>query len=375
MSEKAAATNSSPRTTTEQSHLLLKKIGVVLVCGIVLLSMNWETVKNLNPRRGKHDKESLFSTTTTTKRKYILQHTPSLRQSWKQQVSFDARKSSSKSKNHHHHHLTQIFSQARRFPVHLDQFAANIITRDVVYLHIFKNGGTTIRAQTKQDHISLKRVLEELPAAQQAMWFTSVRDPIDHFLSGWAEVGNNLRKARLRQAGLDPENTPFTPSERVPSLLLHADYDTRIQQWLQAVQRALQVGPQYMSRQRGNTTTTAAVVKPKWHKEVHSAPQVNFMLNPQGRIWSQLQIVGDLHDLQPLLQTVFEFPWDSSLGSGRNASSNLFLQTYYPRDILGHLSNETLRQICDFVAMDYYLLDFDLPPACHDMPVEGYTKW
>lgn len=104
---------------------------------------------------------------------------------------------------------------------------------------------------------------------------------------------------------------------------------------------------------------------------MHSYPQVNFMLGQLGMIARQLHIVGDLRELPAILRLIgFEFIED--LPSGRNASANTFLTTYYPRrrDLL---TNETLRLLCGYLAVDYYLLDYPKPDACHDMPIEGYT--
>jgi hypothetical protein len=260
----------------------------------------------------------------------------SLQLSARQQASFLAKKDN----------LTLIFPELRRFPVHLAAWAANRVTDDYVYLHIFKCGGTTIAEQTLRHHDGIQH-----PEVQSRKWFSLVRDPIDHFLSGWAEIGNARRQHFLRSQKLDP-TTPFDLSEPVPRSLL-MPYDRRVRIWLHIVQREV--------RSKG------------WHREVHSAPQVNFMLNPDGMVWHQLEIVGELRELPAVLDLV-GFAFNASKESGRNATADLFLQTYYPRrtDLL---SNETIRMLCDFLAIDYYLLDYLLPEPCRDMPITGYTIW
>jgi hypothetical protein len=271
-----------------------------------------------------------------------MQHTPgaSLQRSTCQQASFMAKKDN----------LTLVFPELRRYPVFLARWAANQVTEDYVYLHIFKNGGTTIGKQTSRNHSGIME-----STVQERKWFTLVRDPMDHFLSGWAEVGNAKRQAMLRRDHLDPQ-TPFSMStESVPESVLEP-YDKRIRSWLRIVQR------------------TVRLEDGGWHREVHSAPQVNFMLNPQGRtIWDSLELVGELSELPAVLDLV-GFPYNASKESGRNASANLFLQTYYPRRI-DLISNETMRMLCDFLAIDYYLLDYPLPETCRDMPVTGYAVW
>jgi len=263
----------------------------------------------------------------------------SLQRSARQQASFLAKKDT----------LTHVFPELRRYSLFLSLWAANQVTEEYVYLHIFKNGGTTIATQTSRGHT---RIMD--PTVQERKWFTLVRDPMDHFLSGWAEVGNAKRQASLKRQHLNIQK-PFELSEPVPDGLL-APYDKRIRAWLRIVQRAMRLEDN------------------RWHPEVHSAPQVNFLLNPQGRtIWESLELIGDLSELPAVLDMV-GFSFNASKESGRNASANLYLQTYYPRR-LDLISNETMRMLCDFLAIDYYLLDYPLPEACQDMPVTGYTVW
>jgi hypothetical protein len=160
----------------------------------------------------------------------------------------------------------------------------------------------------------------ENPEIAKRKWLTFVRDPIDHFLSGWAECGDRSRNAS------------------------NAAYDERIQQWLEETKlethNILQDCP------------------------IHSFPQANFMLdaNDNGSAYKQLELVGDLLEMTDVVE-IIGFPYDHSLGAGRNSSENWFKQQHYParKDLI---SNETMRAICDFVAIDYYLFDFEPPAAC-----------
>jgi hypothetical protein len=239
--------------------------------------------------------------------------------------------------------LRSIFPSPRRFPVNAAEWAANLVTPEYAYLHIYKNGGTTVAAQTQRGHVPLARV-------QKHQWFTFVRDPMDHFLSGWSECGHRSRKDRRKRLGLPPDG-PMEANEVIPPNLLY-DYDMRVSVWLTEVQ-----------------TKSSK----EWHCNMHSFPQVNYMLNRLGMIAPQLQLVGDLRELPGVLRLI-GFDFSDEVPSGRNSTADTFLTTYYPRR-LDLLSNETLRRLCDYLAIDYYLLDYAKPEACDDMPVEGYTKW
>jgi hypothetical protein len=267
------------------------------------------------------------------------QQGPALELSRRQQASFDAQRQ----------RLQEVFPRVRRFPARLDRWGANMMTNRYAYIHIFKNGGTTIAAQTGRGHTKI-----DDPKVQQRQWFTVVRDPIDHFLSGWAECGKEIRKGRLKMKGNNP-NQPFDPRgrEAIPKDL-QLDYDTRIQMWLRRVRA-------FSREEKG------------WKCEVHSLPQVNSVLNKQGMIPRNLEIVGDLKEL-PTVLGLIDFQYDATIETGRNATANVFLQTYYPRRV-DLLSKKTIRRLCDFLAIDYFLLDYELPSECDDMGPSGYTNW
>lgn len=193
---------------------------------------------------------------------------------------------------------------------------------DFAFRHIFKNGGTTVNKQTRSKHMREDDLEGRLLVA-------AVRDPIDHFLSGWSECGerghNNLKMTDDRP------------------------YDARIKEWLQA------------------TKDEAFHGKGKWEGRncrcaVHSFPQSNFLLTRNATVDPQVTLVGDLHELPGLLNFV-GFNFNPSLGAGRNSTESKIKANGFPRK--RHLiSNETMREICDFVRIDYFLFDFELPEAC-----------
>jgi hypothetical protein len=179
--------------------------------------------------------------------------------------------------------------------------------------HIFKSGGTTIHLQTGRIESTISD-----PEIENLKWFSFVRDPIDHFISGWAECGDR------RQRKSDKP------------------YDTRIEEWLEETKNA-----------------------GLFHCSMHSQPQANFLLDPNGEMDKRVEFVGDLTEMAELLDLT-GFHYDPSRGDGRISSKNYFKLVNYPtqKDLI---SDETMKKICDFVAIDYFLFDFEPPEVCRDV--------
>jgi len=161
---------------------------------------------------------------------------------------------------------------------------------------------------------------------------TAVRDPIDHFLSGWAECG--VRRVK--------EITSIRNRE----------YDQRIRDWLFVVKQPI-----------CNASSRACGLR------THSFPQSSFLLTSNRtnttEVEPMINIIGDLTELQHLLEFV-GFQFNPSKKIGRNYSSNTKVSKTYPRQKY-LLSNSTLRELCKFLELDYYLFDFEPPVVCLDI--------
>ena len=183
--------------------------------------------------------------------------------------------------------------------------------------HIWKNAGTTIEIQTQ-------RPQRELPDSeiQRRKWVTLVRDPIDHFLSGLTEC---LSRDARRRAGTKT-------------------MDERVSVWVRRVKRL-----------RGKSRCGKC--------ETHSFPQANFLLTREGDVFSQMEFVGHIKELSGLLEMI-GIPFNASLPRGKD---HVEIKEQFSRNIT-LLSNNTLRAICELVAIDYFLFDFEPPDACRDLP-------
>ncbi len=343
--------NISIRRAKHQRHrgiMICYNIFVILVSGILLFLSNGVVVDEFSAqlRQGKRRSHFISADTKRTKKvhhKFVLE--PKSRESPAKDLNLSIVSEKSgqsdplkRSKEHQRKFDTQRqllehkFGKTMRYYVDLFEFGANIVNEEYAYIHIFKNGGTTIEVQTGHDHTSIRD-----PQVQKRKWFTFVRDPIDHFLSGWAECFHRMQFEKNHTVSL-PINTTVEES-----------YDLRVNEWIDAV---------------------TALARPdiKAACEIHSFPQANSLLDPGGHIPTQLEIVGDLSELPAILAQV-RFNYNPTIESGRNSTANSYLQTFFPKR-KDWLSYKTKRRLCHFLAMDYFLFDFEMPPAC----TRRYTK-
>jgi len=162
-----------------------------------------------------------------------------------------------------------------------------------------------------------------------------VRDPISHFLSGWSECGKRLPDIMLQG-------------------IANQTYDERVSDWLSIVQE-LQRG-EYRIEGKGSNCP------------VHSYPQSNFLLQKKRKkyeIYSQLQILGDTREI-PGMFSLAGMEYNTSLSSMNVASGDKIKSTHFPK-MVDELSDETVSKLCQFLALDYYLFDFDPPVVCRSL--------
>lgn len=245
--------------------------------------------------------------------------------SMKQQERFFSRK---KSLNQEFASSPLMFSTATW--KYWNRWHALILNGAFAFRHILKTGGTSLEMQTGSKHVQRKAIGSRRMVA-------TVRDPLEHFLSGWQECGERFPEyMEWNQSVGDDDDEKES-------------YSRRIQQWL--------------DRTKTMAFRTAQCLG-KCACAMHSFPQSSFLITKQATIDPKIDLVGDLRELPGLLEIVgFQYNW--SLGTGRNASATEFKTKYFARK--PHLiSDATLKAICEFVAIDYYLFDFELPAGCKE---------
>lgn len=225
--------------------------------------------------------------------------------------------------------ITSKFDYLVRFQAKLDQYAAIIVSETFSFLHIWKCGGTTVAALAGDMQWDLNNT-----EIQRREWVAFVRDPIDRFLSAWAECG-------FRQL----QNTTEYQAIHHHTVLnwLDGEYDFRVRAFL-------------------NEVKDFTYPEPDLSCHTHAFPQANYMMNENRAIDDHVTMVGDLSELRPVLE-IAGFKDFSDEVKSRDASSNTVKAEKFParRDLL---RDQTLIELCRFYAMDYYLFDFDPPTVC-----------
>lgn len=212
------------------------------------------------------------------------------------------------------------------YPIHRDPFYAFILNDKYAFLHIFKNGGSSVQAQLgrgTRSHVRPSQV-------KNRGLLATLRDPIDHFLSGWSECGTR---------------------HQLPHLSVDSTFDEKIQMWLDHINSC-----------RSNITCCG---KGACNCIEHSFPQANFLLNSfTGTGFDpKIDLLGDLKELPELLHFA-GFQHNNSIPSARVHAKRKSNHNYPRNRTL--ISKETMRNVCHFLRLDYYLLEFEPPPICRE---------
>jgi hypothetical protein len=198
-----------------------------------------------------------------------------------------------------------------------------------------------MKAQTGRDHMSLKD-----PEIQNRTWITWVRDPVSHFLSGFAECGYRRHEGKQIEGSLKHQQQ----QEQHP-------YATRLQLFLRQ--------------------TVSVSKQQKGHCEIHSFPQANTMFtSDEGNttvVDHHMEMVGDRREMEGMLALV-HFRYNHTVKKGNVAAQNTFKAQQFPPNQRDKISNATMIAICEFVAVDYFLFDFEPPEVCKERLRVGFAS-
>jgi len=208
-----------------------------------------------------------------------------------------------------------------------NDYYAYILNDKYAFLHIFKNGGSSVEAQLGRgtgSHVRPSQV-------KKRGLLATLRDPIDHFLSGWSECGSR---------------------HKLPHTSIDTTFDERIQMWLDHINSCRN------NRAGFSFKGACACIE-------HSLPQVNFLLKlfTGNEIDPKIDLLGDLKELPELLRFA-GFQYKNSIPSARVHAKRKSNHKYPRNRTL--ISMETMRNVCHFLRLDYYLLQFEPPPICHE---------
>jgi hypothetical protein len=224
-------------------------------------------------------------------------------------------------------------------------------------------------------------------------YFTFVRDPIDHFLSGWAVKKDRGRANNKRRGGRRNTNTAGDYEKW--------DEDRMVLKWMDRLLANNHSsdgdgGGGINTLKNNNNTRVLAGKNVKRHMDDmvlewlnftrasiqtqtgcarHSFPQTDFLLQHQNDhthnngaiIRNELVLGADLKDLTDVWKSILRRPYKKRLDARRNSSGAFFKKTYFPTSRLEWLRNSTIRRLCEFVAVDYFLFDFEPPEQCDDV--------
>lgn len=261
---------------------------------------------------------------------------------------------------HYHTKKTQLHSIHNKSAIPLyhyysQRYAAFRLNKHFCFRHIFKNGGTSVEIQTHSKQLGYAT------AKQCQKWLVTVRDPLDHFFSGWRECANRFYEQ------MKPDH--FIAKEGING---EAEaYDARVRFWLEHTKQFGMQGNSLCLQKHYPLSFNACKCA------AHSLGQANYLLigddhDNRGvtklRTVPNVAVVGDLRELGDLLQLV-GFDYDPSISSGRDSS--LYQHSDEFRKHLDLLSPETVRDLCRFLALDYFLFSFQMPAVCADLSLDA----
>lgn len=233
--------------------------------------------------------------------------------------------------------LPLLFDRDVRFDTDQGEYGGVILSDEWAFLHVWVNGDRTV-IKVAEDQLEETQHRKDFTEVRNRKWMALVQDPIQHFLEGWA-----LTELKLVQEFQDRDHGDL--ASRIVASWEASDmsYDDRVSEFLDRVKKY-------------STKAATATLSPM----MHALPQTNFLLDDVGQIHPNIEMIGDVSEWKAMMELA---------GFQKNADLTHLDQTptlqskYFPSEV-NRLSRDTIIKLCDFLAMDYYLLSYDAPTAC-----------
>lgn len=233
--------------------------------------------------------------------------------------------------------LTALFDRERRFDTDPGDYGAVVLSNEWAFLHVWANGDRTV-IKVAEDQKEEFQHRKDFSDVKNRKWMVLVQDPIQHFLEGWALAELKMVE-EVQERDHDDLASKIMASWESPD----KSYDDRVSEFLARVRHY-------------STKSATAEISPL----MHALPQTNFLLDGFGSIHPNIAMIGDITEWKAMME-LSNFP--GNVDKTDLDPTPTIQAKYFPSQIEG-LSKETIINLCDFLAMDYYLLSYDAPLAC-----------
>jgi hypothetical protein len=233
--------------------------------------------------------------------------------------------------------LPSFFNREHRFDTSVDDYGAIVLSDEMAYLHIWANGNRTV-IKVAEDQSQETQRRKDFSEIKNRKWMALVRDPIQHFMEGWA-----LAELKLVQEAREKDHDDLASLIMASWETSDKSYDDRVSEFLDRVKEY-------------SVQTITANISPL----MHALPQTNFLMDDVGSLHPNIAMIGEVNEWKPMME----------LAGFRGDAYETVLDPlptirakYFPSEV-NRLSKNTLVKLCDFLALDYYLLSYDAPMAC-----------
>lgn len=232
--------------------------------------------------------------------------------------------------------LPFYFPRAERFDTNQGDYSAVLLSNSFAFFHIWVNGDRTL-IPTVEAHLGVEDAqVGRTTEVQSRKWVALVRNPMEHFLQGWA-----LAEIKVVQDARERGH------EDLANKIL-AKWEERTLE-----ERLIVFLDQLETYAKSSST---AMLSPL----MHALPQTNFLMDDTGALHPNLALIADVDDWATVLK-FSDFPGPIDENRKEQLSD---LQLKYFATEFYKFSKPTLLRVCEFLAIDYFLLPYEAPSTC-----------